>query len=207
MRKSQKGGYLPCDTGYLEVRVPETSGYEDVAHAAAETVDLENLCGDGSEDSQLLIIRANKTIVPNRPLQVDPESGRTLPWTIANYLSTFPSFRRSRQPIKLGVGYGSELATYTRGDRGMYCLMLSTLRLYTDIALMTVGFTLQVGKPLLCHTLSIYCSKVQNDQYGIEARMMKGHFRCSEVVQKPSTSEKGKGKSKAECSECVQRRA
>ncbi len=85
---------------YLELRVPQFFTYAQVAAAAATAVGLQS-----ESEAPLALIRANKTVVPNAPLQADPESGETVPWTVWNYLSTFSSFKKSKQTIKLGIAY------------------------------------------------------------------------------------------------------
>ena len=88
---------------YLEVRVPQHFTYTQVVAAAERVVDLES-----DPDGPLALIRANKTVVPNAPLQLSPASEDTLPWTIGNYLSTFTSFRKNHQSMKFGVAHLEE---------------------------------------------------------------------------------------------------
>ncbi len=113
MRRTRRKGYGKAGD-YVEIRVPYKSTYCQVAQAAAEAVDLEpELSSDDSdhdhEEAQkpaLVLLRAQGCIVQNKPLVTEPDTNEQVEWTIGSYLSTFPSFRRSRQAIKLGVGRG-----------------------------------------------------------------------------------------------------
>ena len=81
------------------------------ANEAAKAVGLTGMLEDSSEEEYdlsktVVIIRTNKTIVPNQPVWV--ESNETVPWTSFNYLSTFPSYNQMRQAVKPGVGYAEQ---------------------------------------------------------------------------------------------------
>lgn len=111
MRRTRRKGYGKAGD-YVEIRVPYKSTYCQVAQAAAEAVDLEpELSSDDSdhdhEEAQkpaLVLLRAQGCVLQNKPLVTEPDTNEQVEWTIGSYLSTFPSFRRSRQAIKLGVG-------------------------------------------------------------------------------------------------------
>lgn len=106
--RTRKSGFNKVGE-YVEVRVTPSSTYNEVFEAAAQAVDMYD---DSSEEEltdlpeQLSLFRADGTRIPNSPVDL------STPWTIDGYMSTFPSYQRSRITIKLGVGrYTSSVST------------------------------------------------------------------------------------------------
>ena len=91
---------------YVEVRVPCTASYEDVAQSAAEAVGL-NIPHDSSSEEELpaesegvlALFRSEGTSVQNCSIDA------STPWSIHEYMSSFPSYQRTGTAVKLGVGY------------------------------------------------------------------------------------------------------
>ena len=91
---------------YVEVRVPCTASYEDVVQSAAEAVGLNNPHDSSSEEELaaeseggLALFRSEGTRVHNSYLDA------STPWSIHEYMSSFPSYQRTGTTVKLGVGY------------------------------------------------------------------------------------------------------
>lgn len=81
----------------MEVTLEANDPYEVVAEQAAITLSMEE------EDGELMIFRADGTMVPN----VDVEVGSVKKqWTLDRYLH---SQGKSSQQLKLGVGYRYEV--------------------------------------------------------------------------------------------------
>ena len=103
--RTRKSGYLKVGD-YVEVRVPRTANYMEVANSAALAVGLIVPNGSSSEEElleesrgELSLFRAEGTRVPNSAFD------QSTPWTIHEYMSSFPSYKRNGIAIKLGVGY------------------------------------------------------------------------------------------------------
>jgi hypothetical protein len=91
---------------YVEVRVPQNASYGEVVEAAAQAVGLNDPQSTSSEEElaaesqgELSIFRSEGTRIPNSPLDL------STPWTVHEYMSSFPSYQRTGTAVKLGVGY------------------------------------------------------------------------------------------------------
>ena len=104
MERSQgrKSGYKKAGD-YVELRVPHSATYREVVEAASLAVDIDDSSSEEelSEQSEkdLFLFRSDGTRIPNSPLDL------STPWTIHDYMSTFPSYQRTGMAVKLGVGY------------------------------------------------------------------------------------------------------
>lgn len=111
MKRSRRKGCSKCGD-YVELRVLSKSTYVQVVEAPADAVELESINLSSDEDAEeaqrptILLLRAHGSVTQNGLLLVDSSASEGLEWTISNYMASFPSYRRSRQAVKLGVGYG-----------------------------------------------------------------------------------------------------
>lgn len=108
MVRSRKKGYIRRGD-YFEVRVKIDASYRDVTEACVQH--LQSIDSSSSDDEdwsggEVNLIRANGTIILNRPIQ---SSQSTVPWDIGSYMRTFSSFVKSGIPVKLGVGLVSKV--------------------------------------------------------------------------------------------------
>ena len=92
MGHSRKGYVRSGD--YVEVRVPKTAMYSQVAAHAVDILDIEEDDEERGEGEPSLF-RIDGTVVPDSPVN-------NLQWTVSRYLS---SLRKSAGQLKLGVGF------------------------------------------------------------------------------------------------------
>lgn len=103
--RTRKSGYTKVGD-YVEVRVPRRARYTEVVQSAALAVGLNEESSSEEEllatsQGELSLFRSEGTRVPDSPLDLSTLT----PWTVHEYMNSFPSYRRTGIAVKLGVGY------------------------------------------------------------------------------------------------------